>query len=80
MNEQILKIGEWVIGLLLTVGGVTLIFTGIKGVIIGLKSDTQDWKKAIIGIAIALGGGLMLILTATGVMSYFKTNGQNIPH
>ena len=80
MTEAILEIGRFVIGLLLTFGGVYLVYTGIKSVIKGLGSEPQDWKKAIIGIAIALIGGMMLLLTATGVINYFKTNGQTIPH
>lgn len=72
--------GDWVLKLVVAVVGIGLIIAAVIDLYAGLGHTNKDMKKAGVGLAVGLLGGLLLAWSAGGLRDFFKEQGNTIPH
>lgn len=80
MTSWINLSGNWVLGLALLIGGIILVIVAIKDLVLNLAPNQKKWGAAAGGLAIGFLGGLLMVWGATGVFTFFKNKGNEIPH
>ena len=72
--------GGWILKLAVAVVGIGLIIAAVIDLYAGLGHSNKDMKKAGIGLAVGLLGGLLLVWGAEGITGFFRDQGNTIPH
>lgn len=72
--------GNWVLSLAVAVVGIGLIIAAVIDLYAGLGHTNKDMKKAGVGLAVGLLGGLLIFWGSDGLRDFFKEQGNTIPH
>ena len=60
--------------------GLFLVGRALLDIRSGLGKDSKDMGKAAIGLGVGLVGGLIGWWGASAIITFFKSNGKQIPH
>lgn len=80
ITEFIQTLGNSGLAWILLGAGLILIGVCVKDLIVNLSGKDKKWGGALGGIAVGVLGGLMLVFSAAGIVSFFKSKGNDIPH
>ena len=80
MTSWINNVGNWGLGLVLLAVGLFLIAVGAMDLGRNLKGESKNWPGAIVGVIIAVLGGLLTMWGATSFIGFFKGKGNEVPH
>ncbi|HIB1899782.1 TPA: hypothetical protein ACWWDF_002402 [Enterococcus faecium] len=80
MEDYINTVVLWGVGLVMVGAGGWIMGWAILGVGGALGGKEKEWGKAISSFLVGLVGGLIAVWGASNIISFFKTNGQKIPH
>lgn len=72
--------GDWVLKLVVAVVGIGLIIAAVIELYAGLGHTNKDMKKAGVGLAVGLLGGLLIAWGSGGISGFFQDQGNTIPH
>jgi len=79
MEDVVSDVGKWAISLASLGVGFWLIVWAIIDIGAGLGGKNKEWGKAILGIFIGIVGGFFGWWGAKNILSFFKSNGDEIP-
>lgn len=72
--------GVMIVGWVALFVGLFLIGRALLDIRAGLGKDSKDMGKAAIGLGVGLVGGLIGWWGASAIITFFKSNGKQIPH
>ena len=78
--DYITRSGGWILSVIIALVGIGLIIAAVRDLWAGLAPANKDMKKAGIGLAVGILGGLLLAWSATGIKEFFTGLGGNVPH
>ena len=78
--ELIQTLGNTGLAWILLAAGLYLIGVAVKDLVANLSGKEKKWGGALSGILVGVIGGLMLVFSAAGIVSFFKAKGNDIPH
>lgn len=79
IGALIKQIGLWGLGLVAIAVGIGIMIAGIVDVYRGLQGSSKDWGTVIKGVAIGIGGALLMVLGGTGVYNLYTQLSTSVP-
>lgn len=79
-SSWITTVGTWALGLVALAVGFFLLIRALLDLRSALGGDNKEWGKAVVGLFIGLIGGLIGWWGASSIISWFRNNGNTIPH
>lgn len=73
------KIGTWAISLATLGVGFWLVIWAVIDIGGALGGKTKEWGKLLIGLAVGIIGGFLMVFGGNKLLALFKSNGQDIP-
>lgn len=79
MEDTVSVVGKWVLSIVATGVGFWLIIVGVIDIGKGLGGTNKRLSTALAGIGIGIVGGFFGWWGVSNILSFFKSNGDEIP-
>ncbi|MBC2242235.1 hypothetical protein [Listeria booriae] len=79
MTDTLKTVGMWIVSIIAVGGGIWLIIWGIIDLVSGLAGKNKEYGKVLLGIGIGVFGGFLMLWGGSNIISFFQSNGSQIP-